>query len=128
MSDQKQKVFGDYEKPPDQIWTIPNDEERGVYRFVLAAARRARQLQGGARPLISTTSRKSTKIAMEEVREGKVEVQIIPEDQPWPPPVSDDDMDALGRPRFLSDDRRDRRFGYDRLRDKGRPFYKSRMR
>ncbi len=128
MSDQDSKVFGDYEKPPDQIWTIPNDEERGVYRFVLAAARRARQLQGGARPLISTTSRKSTKIAMEEVREGKVEVQIIPEDQPWPPPVPEGDIEALGRSQFLSDARDGRRFGHDRLRDQARQFQKSRMR
>ncbi len=86
MSDRDERVFASYVKPPDQIWTIPNDEEQGVYRFVLAAARRARQLQGGARPLINTTSRKPTKIAMEEVRSGSVEVQIIAEDEPWPEP------------------------------------------
>ncbi len=72
-------------KPPDQAWFIPTDEEQGVYRFILAAARRARQLQGGARPLISTTSRKSTKIAMEEVRTEAVAVEIIPDGEPWPP-------------------------------------------
>jgi len=116
MSDQDQKVFDNYEKPPDQVWTIPNDEERGVYRFVLAAARRARQLQAGARPLISTTSRKSTKIAMEEVRGGNVEVQIIPEDQPWPPPMSDADVEALGSSRLLGDNRDPWRSDYDRLR------------
>ena len=44
-------------KPPDLPWFIPADDDRGVYRFVLAAAKRARQLQGGARPAISTTSR-----------------------------------------------------------------------
>lgn len=86
MSNEEQEVFGDYEKPPDQVWTIPNDEEQGVYRFILAAARRARQLQSGARPSINTASRKPTKIAMEEVRSGAVDVEIIPEDQPWPPP------------------------------------------
>ena len=103
MSDQEQKLFSDYEKPPDQIWTIPNDEERGVYRFILAAARRARQLQSGARPLISTTSRKSTKIAMEEVRAGKVDVQIIPEGEPWPPlPVEGEDT---GEPEDLTSPR-----------------------
>ena len=97
MSNQQDKVFGDYQKPPDQMWTIPNDEERGVYRFVIAAARRARQLQAGARALIPTTSRKPTKIAMEEVREGTVEVEIIPEDQPWPPPAPEDEgIEALG--------------------------------
>ena len=98
MSDQEQKVFGNYEKPPDQVWTIPKDEEHGVYRFILAAARRARQLQSGARPAINTTSRKPTKIAMEEVRSGSVEVEIIPEDQPWPDPDLGvgEELDPLG--------------------------------
>lgn len=75
----------DYVKPPDQAWFIPSDEGQSVYRFILAAARRARQLQGGARPLISTTSRKSTKIAMEEVRSESVAVDIVPENEPWSP-------------------------------------------
>ncbi|MBI1354033.1 MAG: DNA-directed RNA polymerase subunit omega [Acidobacteria bacterium] len=57
-------------------WFIPNDPEQGVYRFILASAKRARQLQAGARPLISTTSRKPTKIAMEEVRTGAVEAEM----------------------------------------------------
>ncbi len=95
MSELEQKVFGDFEKPADQAWTIPTDDEQGVYRFILAAARRARQLQNGARPLISTTSRKSTKIAMEEVKSGSVAVEIIPEDQPWPPPLRTDNVDEL---------------------------------
>ena len=97
MSEKEQDVFGDYKKPPDQIWTIPEDEEHGVYRFILAAARRARQLQQGARPSIPTTSRKSTKIAMEEVRSGAVKVVIIPEGAPWPPqPEPLDGIDPLG--------------------------------
>lgn len=66
-------------KPPDQAWFVPSDEERSVYRFIIAAAKRARQLQGGARPLISTTSRKPTIIAMEEVRRGEIEVEIAPD-------------------------------------------------
>lgn len=95
MTELEQKVFGDFEKPADQAWTIPSDDEQGVYRFILAAARRARQLQHGARPLISTTSRKSTKIAMEEVKSGSVAVEIIPEDQPWPLPVKPDTVDEV---------------------------------
>ncbi len=87
MSAQDTNTPADYVKPPDQAWFIPSDEEQGVYRFILAAARRARQLQGGARPLISTTSRKSTKIAMEEVRSEAVAVEIVPEGEPWPPPA-----------------------------------------
>ena len=74
-------------KPPDLPWFIPADEDRGVYRFVLAAAKRARQLQGGARPVISTTSRKPTRIAMEEIRSSAIEVEILPEDWVEPEPV-----------------------------------------
>lgn len=100
MSAPVRDAFEGYEKPADQLWTIPNDEERGVYRFILAAARRARQLQQGARPLISTSSRKSTKIAMEEVRTGSVEVNIVPEGEPWPPRPTDelDPHEALPDP------------------------------
>lgn len=87
MSDPDKNTPAEYVKPPDQAWFIPSDEEQGVYRFILAAARRARQLQVGARPLISTTSRKSTKIAMEEVRSEAVAVEIVPEGEPWPPPA-----------------------------------------
>ena len=42
------------------------------FRFVHAAARRARQLQSGARPLQSSLSRKPTRIGMEEVLSGAV--------------------------------------------------------
>lgn len=47
------------------------------FRFVHVAARRARQLQGGSRPLIPTGSRKPTRIAMEEVLENAVEFEIV---------------------------------------------------
>ena len=69
-----------YEKPPDQPWFIPNDEEQSVYRFIIAASKRARQLQTGTRPAIATVSHKPTKIAMEEVRQAGVEVEIIADD------------------------------------------------
>jgi DNA-directed RNA polymerase subunit omega len=42
------------------------------YRYVLVAARRARQLLSGARPTIDTGTRKPCKIAMEEIKAGKV--------------------------------------------------------
>jgi DNA-directed RNA polymerase subunit omega len=48
------------------------------FRFILIAAKRARQLQGGAKPLIHTTSRKHTRIAQEEIRAGAVEWELIP--------------------------------------------------
>jgi len=43
------------------------------YRYVLVAARRARQLSGGAPPLVNTASRKVCKIAQEEIDAGKVQ-------------------------------------------------------
>lgn len=37
------------------------------YRFILLSAKRARQLQAGARPLIQTTTKRPTKVAQLEV-------------------------------------------------------------
>jgi len=48
------------------------------YRYILVAARRARQLQGGAPPVIETPSRKPCRIAQDEIRAGKVK-WLIPE-------------------------------------------------
>jgi DNA-directed RNA polymerase subunit omega len=48
------------------------------YRYILVAARRARQIQSGARPIISTSSRKPCRIAQDEIKAGKVK-WIIPE-------------------------------------------------
>jgi DNA-directed RNA polymerase subunit omega len=42
------------------------------YRYILVAARRARQLQSGCRPSIETQTRKPCKIAREEIKAGKV--------------------------------------------------------
>ena len=53
-------------------FAIPDDPEQSTYRWIIVAAKRARQLQGGARPFLPTTSKKSTVIAMEEVRRGLV--------------------------------------------------------
>jgi DNA-directed RNA polymerase subunit omega len=51
------------------------------YRYILVAARRARQLQGGAPPVIDTGSRKPCRIAQDEIRAGKVK-WVIPETKP----------------------------------------------
>lgn len=56
--------------------SIPDDAEQSVNRFIIVAAKRARQLQGGARPFIPTTSKKPTVIAMEEVRRGLVKYEL----------------------------------------------------
>ncbi len=54
------------------IASIPDDPEQSTYRFIIVAAKRARQLQGGARPFLPTTSKKPTITAVEEVRRGLV--------------------------------------------------------
>ncbi|HEY6273830.1 MAG TPA: DNA-directed RNA polymerase subunit omega [Terriglobales bacterium] len=51
------------------------------YRYVLVAARRARQLAGGAPALVSTPASKVCKIAQEEIDAGKVQY-IRPSDSP----------------------------------------------
>src|SRR3989442_15675108 len=48
------------------------------YRYILVAARRARQLQGGAPPVIETLSLKPCRIAQDEIKAGKVK-WVIPE-------------------------------------------------
>jgi DNA-directed RNA polymerase subunit omega len=53
--------------------TIPDDPEQSTYRFIIVAAKRARQLQNGARSFLPTTSKKPTVAAMEEVRRGLVQ-------------------------------------------------------
>jgi DNA-directed RNA polymerase subunit omega len=65
-------------KPPrnNAHCTIPDDPELSTYRFIIVAAKRARQLQGGARPVLPTSSKKSTIIAMEEVRRGLVKYSL----------------------------------------------------
>jgi DNA-directed RNA polymerase subunit omega len=56
--------------------TLPDDADQSTYRFIIVAAKRARQLQGGQRPVLPTSSRKSTVIAMEEARRGLVKYDI----------------------------------------------------
>ena len=46
------------------------------YRYVLVAARRARQIQNGARPVVDPHSRKPCRIAEEEIQAGRVKWEI----------------------------------------------------
>lgn len=64
------------------------------YRYILVAARRARQLQSGAHPTVDTATKKSCRIAEEEVKAGniswyipekKAAVEAAPESQPEEP-------------------------------------------
>jgi DNA-directed RNA polymerase subunit omega len=62
-----------YERSPrNTINIIPDDRELSTYRFIIVAAKRARQLQNGARSFLPSTSKKPTVAAMEEVRRGLV--------------------------------------------------------
>ncbi len=47
------------------------------FRFIILAAKRTRQLQSGARPLITSASKKYTRMAMEEVRKNLVEYDLV---------------------------------------------------
>ena len=56
----------------------PKKEFDSKYRYILVAARRARQLQGGASALVETDSRKACRIARDEIQAGKVSY-VVPE-------------------------------------------------
>ena len=53
------------------------------FRYIIVAAKRSRQLQGGARPLISSSSGKLTKIAQEETSLGLIQFEIITNIDEW---------------------------------------------
>ena len=62
------------------------------YRYILVAARRARQLQGGAPPVIETISRKPCRIAQDEIKAGKVK-WVVPEIPASPVDVATEMLD-----------------------------------
>jgi len=47
------------------------------FRFILVAAKRARQLQAGAKALIQTQSKKVTRVAQQEVAAGLVPIEAL---------------------------------------------------
>ncbi len=74
----------------EDVIAIPGDPEQSVYRFIIVAAKRARQLQSGARPKVQVASKKMTRVAVEEVRKGLVpfldpETTPLPEEAPEEP-------------------------------------------
>ena len=66
---------------------IPDDRETSTYRFIIVSAKRARQLQNGARSFLPSTSKKPTIAAMEEVRRGLVKYDDPARDAPGTLPV-----------------------------------------
>lgn len=67
------------------------------FRYVLVAARRARQLQNGAEPLVQSKSRKACRVAQEEIAAGKV-AYVKKEDAP----VLKPEVEAPDIPKFAS--------------------------
>ena len=47
------------------------------FRFILVAAKRARQLQAGARPLIQSSAKRLTRVAQQEVSAGLVPFELL---------------------------------------------------
>ena len=75
----------DKTSPNNIVASIPDDPDQSMYRFIIVAAKRARQLQGGSRPFLPTTSKKPTITAMEEVRRGLVKYEDLGAEPPVPP-------------------------------------------
>ena len=65
------------------------------YRYVLVAARRARQIQNGARPVVDSHSRKPCRIAEEEIQAGKVKWEV-PQLPNTPQEATSEILDATG--------------------------------
>ena len=47
------------------------------FRYILVAAKRARQLQAGAQPLIQSTEKRLTRVAQQEVTAGLVPFELL---------------------------------------------------
>jgi len=60
------------DKPRNAMYCIPDDSDASTYRFIIVAAKRARQLQNGQRSVLPAANKKPTMLAMEEVRRGLV--------------------------------------------------------
>lgn len=67
------------------------------FRYVLVAARRARQLQNGSEPLVNSRSRKACKVAQDEIAAGKI-AYVKSESAP----VLKPEVDAPDIPKFAS--------------------------
>lgn len=62
----------------DQTEEMNSPEMDSKYRLIIVAAKRSKQLQRGARPRldIDPTKHKATRIALEEVQQGKVQFEL----------------------------------------------------
>ncbi|HAX44935.1 MAG: DNA-directed RNA polymerase subunit omega [Bryobacteraceae bacterium] len=74
------------------IHAIPDDPEQSVYRFIIVAAKRARQLQGGQRSFLPGATKKPTVAAMEEVRRGLVSYWEVSDAEAGLTPATEDSI------------------------------------
>ncbi len=58
---------------------VPQNEMDSKFRLITIAAKRCEQLHRGARPKFETTSKKWAYVALEEVRRGMIDFEIIEE-------------------------------------------------
>lgn len=78
------------ERPRTNVmFSIPDDFEASTYRFIIVAAKRARQLQNGQRSVLPATNKKPTVLSMEEVRRGLVPYTDAARDGELPPVVAE---------------------------------------
>ena len=63
------------------------DAFQNKYSLVKGAARRARQLQSGATPLVSSPSMKACRVAQDEIRHGLVRYVVTPATKLIAPPA-----------------------------------------
>ncbi len=68
---------------------MSNDALVNKYSLVKGAARRARQLQSGAMPLMASKSMKACRVAQEEIEQGHVSFVVKPKERPPIAPSED---------------------------------------
>jgi len=58
---------------------LVKDDNTSVYKIVLTAALRANEIAEGVKPLVETTSKKVSTVALEEIAADKVKYEIVSE-------------------------------------------------
>jgi DNA-directed RNA polymerase subunit omega len=58
--------------------TTGDETNESKFRMILLAAKRARQVQSGAKPLVHSSARKATRIAQEEFKAGVLPYEVLP--------------------------------------------------
>ena len=75
---------GDLKRMANMPQLILAKDVDSKFRFITVAAQRAKQLQNGAKPRVEVRSRKSTRVAIDEVVAGAVSWEVKDEIPPAP--------------------------------------------